>query len=717
MTPKEVLGVLRRHMVLIILLTIIGLAAGGGACWLLRHRLPKYTAVAFIEVLPPVQTDPMLITTPQVQQNISYGHRLSVADIITRQGTLQQLLARRAISDTKWYRSKDSLQKRLASLKKHLVVRAHRDAAYIQVAMTCGDGQEAADIANEMVTMFVSSYGATKKDEVAQKLKELGDRHDKVSDELTQAETALDEVRNVWDFTDLEQPVGSYYKHTISLKLDQLELQKSDLELAIRQLEADLKILEGLSEGPLNIQITHAIENDQIMLSLKQALVFADARLVSLLVKFGENHRTVREIQEYRDEIETRREIRAEEIGDQLRKSNLASAKDRLTVYRERSDELERLRQEAETKKKELDTARTQYRQREQIRDERREMLNEIKGSLEKLRIIHSDPETPKVREGGIALRPLEQVVSRQWWVWFPGGTVMGFLFSLAIAFLVELANDLVRTPRDVNKYLSVPLLGVIPDASEDRDVRGIDLSRVVSLAPYSILSESYRQCRANLKLSGTGASLKTLLVTSGSAGDGKTCVAVNLATAFVAEDRKVLLIDANFRQPTSEKLFPRGAADSLDDGGTGVGFGLSSLLVGQCGAQEAIRSSGIDGLDIIDAGLLPPNPAELLGSVRMADLLAEQRNNYDYIVIDSPPVLLISDSRVLAKHVDATVVVLNAAATRRGAALRTIRELKDLDANVVGCILLGAPSLKGGYFQEQYKSYRRYQQNVQAAM
>jgi capsular exopolysaccharide synthesis family protein len=270
--------------------------------------------------------------------------------------------------------------------------------------------------------------------------------------------------------------------------------------------------------------------------------------------------------------------------------------------------------------------------------------------------------------------------------------------------------------PRDVSRYLHIPLLGVIPEASEDRDVRGVDLTRVVSLAPYSMVSEAYRQCRTNLKLSGSGKSLKTLLVTSGSAGDGKTCVAVNLATAYVAEDKKVLLIDANFRQPTTEKLFPKGESGRLDNEGLSVGFGLSSLLVGQCGAQEAIRSSGIDGLDIIDAGLLPPNPAELLGSIRMTQLLNEQRNNYDYIIIDSPPVLLISDAKVLAKRVDATVVVFNAAATRRGAALRTIRELEEVDAVVVGCVLLAAPSLKGGYFQEQYKSYRRYQEKLQAA-
>jgi len=716
MTPKEVLGVLRRHMLLIILLTIIGLAAGGGACWVLRTKLPKYTARAFIEVLPPTQTDPMEISTPEVQKDIRYGNRLSIANMIKQQGTLESLLNRDAVKDTQWFKQVEGLPRQIKYLTKYLGVMAHRDADYIEVSLTCRDAKEAADIVNEMVAMFIGSYGDRKQQEVANKLSELKTRQSRIQEDLRTAEKALDDVRTAWQLTDLELPKANYLKHTITMKLDQLELEKSDLELIIKQLEADIAVYSDLAQGPIGVQIQHIVETDPVMLSLKQQLNFTEATLAGMLTKFGENHREVRQLQELRDEIQMRWDVRASEIGEQTRQANLADAKDRLTIYKQRFIELERLRQEAAAKQKDLDMARVQYAQRVAIRDERILMLDEVKKSIEKTTIIYEDPETPKVRRLSDAIRPIEQVISRQWWLWFPVGTITGLLLSAGLAFLVEMANDLVRTPRDVGKYLNIPLLGVVPDASEDRDVRGVDLTRVVSLAPYSLMSEAYRQCRTNLKLSGSGKSLKTLLVTSGSAGDGKTCVAVNLATAYVAEDKKVLLIDANFRQPTTEKLFPKGESGRLDDEGLSVGFGLSSLLVGQCGAQEAIRSSGIEGLDIIDAGLLPPNPAELLGSIRMAQLLSEQRNNYDYIIIDSPPVLLISDAKVLAKRVDATVVVFNAAATHRGAALRTIRELEEVDAVVVGCVLLAVPSLKGGYFQEQYKSYRRYQEKMQAA-
>jgi hypothetical protein len=185
-------------------------------------------------------------------------------------------------------------------------------------------------------------------------------------------------------------------------------------------------------------------------------------------------------------------------------------------------------------------------------------MLDLIKEQVEKVKMMYDAPDTPKVQRVGDAPEPLEMVFSRQWYLWFPGGWMMGFMLGIGLAFLVELANDLVRTPSDVAKYLRIPLLGVIPNASEDSRVRRIELCHAVRLAPYSVISESYRRCRANLKLSGSAESLKTLLISSGMPRDGKTSVAVNLATSFVAVDKKVLLIDANFRQPNLRRLFPR---------------------------------------------------------------------------------------------------------------------------------------------------------------
>jgi len=720
MTPREALGILRRHIFLIIFLTILGVTAGGGGWYLFIPKyLPRYAATTYIQVLPPVETDPMDITAPQTPKDILYGHRQSIANLIKQQSSLEKLVASDKVKETRWFKRRDgSIRKAVRYLDRYFSAYAHRDADFVEISMTCRSDEESALIVNEMLELFLARQGTVERGKVEAELGMLRDRRDRVQAELNDADRSLDEVRERFGITDLAMPVGRNYQHTITLKLNNLELEKDSLELAIRQLSADIANLKDLATGPITEQIEYVIERDPVMVTLATQLVSQEAQLSGRLTKFGENHRDVRRIREQINEIRKRRELRKAEIGEQTRRANLENARDGLHVLQERFEQLEQLREEAEAKKEELDKARVQYEQRLKIRDERIAMLDSIKEQVEKLKMMHDSPETPKVQAVGLAPIPLEMVFSRQWYLWFPGGTMLGFMLGVGLAFLVEMTNDLVRTPSDVAKYLRIPLLGVIPDASEDSRVRRIELCHAVRKAPYSVISESYRRCRANLKLSGTAESLKTLLVSSGMAGDGKTSVAVNLATTFVAADKKVLLIDANFRLPNLKRLFPKIQTDELEEKleVESFDFGLSSVLMNQCGSKEAIRPGGIEGLDVIDGGPLPANPAELLDSHRMEELLGQQRNNYDHIIIDGPPVLLVSDAKVLARLVDTTILVFNAATTSRGAAQRTINEFKDVNANIVGCVLFAVRSMKGGYFHQQFKSYRKYEKKAKKA-
>jgi capsular exopolysaccharide synthesis family protein len=709
LTPKEVFGILRRHILLIVSLTILGFMVGGVSWYLLKRYLPQYTAQTFIGVLPPIEKDPMTIVGGQVAKDIQYGNRVSLATLMTQQSTLQKLIARDKIQETKWFKHfgevrEISIGKAFDDLEKKFRAYAQRDGDYIVVSMTCGDAVESALIVNEMVDLFIASQRSTKKADVAEKLARLQDQRDNIQKDLDAAERALGEVRDRWGLTGLEDYQTQIYQPTVTLTLNNLEITQNDLAQQITQLQSNIESLEQLTVGPVGVQVENEIEGDPVLVMLAQQLALQEVELAAKLTRFGENHREVHRTRETIDEIKEKRRIRRAEIAEQTRQANLKNAQSTLVGFQQRFTELERLRQEAIAKQRDLDLARIQYKQRAGIRDERKQMLDSVKEQLEKLKIMLEDPETPKVQFVGPAPVPLD-VSSPRWEFYFPGGTMLGFMFGVGLAFLIELLNDLVRTPRDVSRYLHIPLLGVIPDAEEDEQVRDIDLCHVVRQAPYSIISESYRRLRTNLKLSGPADSLKVLLVGSGMAGDGRTSVAVNLATTFVAENKKVLLIDANFWQPALYTIFPKEAGEAKQ-----AEFGLSTLLVGRSGYQEVIRPSGVEGLSIIDSGPLPSNPAELLGGAQMKQLIEQQRGNYDYIIIDGPPILLVSVAKILAKLVDGTVLVFNAAATRRGAAQRTISELREVDAAVVGCVLLGVRALKGGYFEEQFKSYQEYQ-------
>jgi len=708
LTPKEVFGILRRHILLVISLTILGFIIGGASWYLLRRYAPKYTAQTFIKVLPPVERDPMTIGGGIVGQDIQYGYRSSMAALIRQQSTLQRLIDRDKVQQTKWFKRfgeirDKSITKAFKKLRRGFGASAQRDGEFIIVSMTCSDGAESALIVNEMVDLFLSLQGTTKRAGVAERLAKLTAQQDSLQRDLDTAERGLQDVRIASGLTDLEER-GAYFRHTITLRLQQLESTENDLFLQISEVQANVEDLQALAVGPVGVQVEHQIERDPVMLMLTQRRVLLEAELAGRLSKFGENHRSVLQTQQLINSIKEKRQLRKVEIAEQTRQANLKNAQSRLTVWTKRLAQLTKMREETSANKRDLDLARVQYNQRLAIRDERKLMLDSVKQQLEKLKIVYADPETPKVQFVGYAPVPLVASFPK-WQIFFPGGTMLGFIFGVGLAFLIELLSDLVRTPRDVARFLHIPLLGVIPDAAEDEQLRDVDLCLAVRQAPYSIISESYRRLRTNLKLSEAGA-LKALLVSSGAAGDGKTSVAVNLATTFVAENKKVLLIDANFRRPTVQTIFPKPEAGHEE----AEHFGLSSLLMGQCGYQDVIRPSGIEGLSLIDSGSLPFNPTELLSSTLMEELIKEQRKSYDYVIIDGPPVLVVSDAKVLARFVDGTVLVFNAGATRRGAAQRTIRELKEVNATIVGCVLLAVKAMKGGYFREQFKSYREYQ-------
>jgi capsular exopolysaccharide synthesis family protein len=240
-----------------------------------------------------------------------------------------------------------------------------------------------------------------------------------------------------------------------------------------------------------------------------------------------------------------------------------------------------------------------------------------------------------------------------------------------------------------------------------DDATRNVDMWKVVRQSPFSMMSECYRQLRTNLKLSADSDSQKIIFIASGSAGEGRTTVAANITATFVAEGKRVLLIDANFRRPSSYKIFP----DSNEHHGSmgKNGKGLSDYLIGNYSAEEIIRPTGVDGTDVIDSGLLPTNPAELLGGERMAELVRYTKEHYDRVIIDGPP-MLVSDAKALALQADGTILVFNTAITRRGTAKRIVRELKRINTNILGAVLIGVRALKGGYFREMFELYEEYQ-------
>ena len=214
-------------------------------------------------------------------------------------------------------------------------------------------------------------------------------------------------------------------------------------------------------------------------------------------------------------------------------------------------------------------------------------------------------------------------------------------------------------------------------------------------------MAESYRALRTSLLLSNLGAPPKVIMITSALPQEGKTTTSINSAVVLAQKGVRVLLIDADLRRPSIHKNL-----------GMGPHAGLSNVLTGSATLEEAITHTSIlPNLDVLTAGTPPPNPAELLASSNMRDLLAQLREQYDHIVIDTPPSLSVTDAVVLSPRADAVVLVIRSGQTTKQALRRSRDILTQVNAKVVG-VLLNAVDLSSPdyyYYYEYQGKYARY--------
>jgi capsular exopolysaccharide synthesis family protein len=221
--------------------------------------------------------------------------------------------------------------------------------------------------------------------------------------------------------------------------------------------------------------------------------------------------------------------------------------------------------------------------------------------------------------------------------------------------------------------------------------VQGSPTELVTTVAPNSSPAEAFRVLRTNLIFSQAVRTLKTVVVTSCTPGEGKTTTAANLAITFAQQGLKVLLVDCDLRRARLHMLF-----DARRDPG------LTHLVLGHNTVQEAVQPTGVEGLDLLTSGALPPNPQELLGGPRMQRALDELAGRYDLVVLDTPPLLATADAAVLAARVDGVVMVVRAAVTERAAAREVTAQIRGLDAHLLGVVLNDADDrlpAYGGYY------------------
>ncbi len=268
-------------------------------------------------------------------------------------------------------------------------------------------------------------------------------------------------------------------------------------------------------------------------------------------------------------------------------------------------------------------------------------------------------------------------------------GTLIGFLLGIAAIFLREFMDDSIKDADELERITHLPMLGMIP---EHKGRSSADIAQQIIKEPRSQMSEAIRSLRTALSFSTQDGAPQTLFFTSSEPGEGKTSIALNLATAYALAGESVLLIDADLRNPSVHALLK---VDNRQ--------GLSNYLTGSTDLPSATQQTTISGLLVLPSGPLPPDPVELLSGRRIKELIEKAADQYDRIIIDGPPVLGLADALILGNIADATLMTIRSEATLKAPVLASLKRLKQANAHVIGTLMNQATPRGAGYNYFQY--------------
>lgn len=286
---------------------------------------------------------------------------------------------------------------------------------------------------------------------------------------------------------------------------------------------------------------------------------------------------------------------------------------------------------------------------------------------------------------------------------------LLSTLFGAGLALVLEYLDDTIRNTEEVEKYLGLPALAAIPTidsmprrrlllvgANADDDSKG-NSELLINMDSRSSLAEAYRQLRTSILLSTAGHAPKSLLITSSLPSEGKTTTAINTAISLAQTGAKVLIIDSDMRRPRLHTVFNISNAE-----------GLSTILSSDLNENEildVIQRDDLTKLNLLPSGPVPPNPAELIGSEQMANLLKLLQNNFTHVVVDSPPIASFTDGVLIASMVDGVILVVNSGKSSRQVVRRSRQLLQDIGAKIFG-VVLNNVNLRS---QDNYYYYQSY--------
>lgn len=599
----------------------------------------------------------------------------------------------------------------LGAFKDELRVAVRPNTRIIDISYRSADKDLAARIVNTLINTYIEQNFKTRFESTMQASDWLSKQ---LVDLQMKVETSQEKLVN---YQREHEILGIDEKQNIiTAKLDELNKELTAAESQRMEKESVYRLVQSNGADPASFGNStaqaggNALSSTSLLEKLREQRAELRIQIAQLSTQFGPAYPKLAQLNSQVKEVEAQIQIETKKVAAHVRNEYLAAVqreamlRNAMEKQKQEANQLNESAIQFSLLKRDVETNRTLY-----------------EGLLEKLKEagVTAGLKSNNIRPVDVArvpTSPSEPNVPRN----LAFALALGLTTGIGLAFLMEGIDTTVRTPEQAQAIAGLPSLGIIPlgsrspsEASGRRRLEVASSKEAVELVtqsrPQSQMAEAYRALRTSLLLTSWGAPPKVILVTSALPQEGKTTTSINTAIVLAQKGTRVLLIDADLRRPSIHKTL-----------GMGPRTGLSNVLTGNANLQQAIvRSAILPSLFILTAGTPPPNPAELLASSVMKDVLAELKDEYDHIIIDTPPTLSVTDAVVMSTRADAVVLVIRSGQTTKQALRRSREILMQVNARIAG-VLMNAVDLSSPdyhyYYEYQGKYGHSYYQETEMA-
>lgn len=535
-------------------------------------------------------------------------------------------------------------------------------------------------VVNAMVDSYMAELLEIKMHASNYSLQWMSAKAEEERKKLEKSETTLQKYRQENNIVTVENK-----QVVIPGKLAEFSIQLSKAQALRKEFENLYNQIQSQGSNLTSIESLPVFANNLALQRIRDQVLAADQKIAELSSKYGAKHPLM--IQAVSD-----REILSQEKTREIKRI-VETYKNQYLLAKSQEQNIEKLLDETKQEMLNLNEKMIQYdimqRESETNRVLYASLMKNIKqqGATEQSQMLNvwvikkaqvpGNPATPKKRRNILL------------------GLVLGLFGGIGCAFFIEYLDNTVKSSEEVERRFKVPVLGLVGQV----DDKSKSIETIIIDDPRSPIAECYKSIRSSLMLSSPEHPPKTLLITSVEPQEGKTATSLNIARTLAQTGSKVLLLDCDMRRPRLHSILRISNR-----------VGLSSYLSGNTD-KEIVAKLEEDNLTVIPSGPIPPNPSELLGSERMANLLQGLAKKFDYIILDTPPIMSVTDSQVLSRLVAGVVMVTRAGKTNYEILGRGLKMLQSIHAPLLGIVINGmSEKVSGDYY------YRGYYQQYYAA-